>query len=145
MAPPPPPIRQRADAHVESKLNLADWVKNCLVMLKNGGCLTIIHRADRLGDLLAALGQKVGDVVVYPLWPKADGRPAKRILVQGWKGAKGPLKLARGLIVHEADGRYSQIASAVLRGGKAMPLRPPRQERQPRQAGQPRQVGQGRA
>lgn len=121
------PMRQRADAHVESSLTLKDWVKNSLVMLKNGGCLTMIHRADRLTDLLAAVDGRVGDIVVYPLWPKADGRPAKRILIQGWKGAKGPLKLAQGLVVHEADGRYSEAATAVLRGGQAMPLRPPRQ------------------
>jgi tRNA1(Val) A37 N6-methylase TrmN6 len=127
----PPPVRQRADAHVESRLNLQDWVKNCLVMLKNGGCLTMIHRADRLGELLTAMDGRLGDVVVYPLWPKADGRPAKRVLIQGWKGAKGALKLAQGLIVHEADGRYSAIANAVLRAGEAMPLRPPRQDAVP--------------
>ena len=91
----PPPLRQRADAHVESHLDLAGWLKSSLLMLKNGGSLTLIHRADRLGELLAALDRKVGDIVVYPLWPKDDGRPAKRILIQGWKGAKGPLKLAR--------------------------------------------------
>ncbi|MGI9419088.1 MAG: tRNA1(Val) (adenine(37)-N6)-methyltransferase [Geminicoccaceae bacterium] len=132
------PLRQRADAHVESRLDLAGWLKNSLLMLKNGGSLTLIHRADRLGELLAALDGKIGDMVVYPLWPKADDRPAKRILIQGWKGAKGPLKLARGLVVHEADGRYSQTASAVLRAGKSMPLRPPRQERTPRQERSPR-------
>jgi hypothetical protein len=41
------------------------------------------------------------------------------------------LKLAQGLVVHEADGRYSTPAGAILRGGKAMPLRPPRRERPP--------------
>jgi hypothetical protein len=39
------------------------------------------------------------------------------------------MKLAPGLVVHEADGRYTATASAVLRDGKALPLRPPRQER----------------
>lgn len=130
----PPPLRQRADAHVESRLDLAGWMKSCLLMLKNGGCVTLIHRADRLGEILSALDGKAGDMVVYPLWPKADGRPAKRVLIQGWKGAKGPLKLAQGLVVHEADGRYSQAATAVLRGGKAMALRPPRAEATTRRA-----------
>ncbi|MEZ5932071.1 MAG: hypothetical protein R3F54_08990 [Alphaproteobacteria bacterium] len=98
------------------------------MMMKNGGCLTIIHRAERLGELLGAVEGKIGDTVVYPLWPKADGRPAKRILIQGRKGARGPLRLAQGLVVHEADGRYSATASGVLRDGKPMPLRPPRTE-----------------
>lgn len=128
-----PPLGQRAQAHVEGSLDLLGWLKSSLLMLKTGGSLTLIHRADRLGELLQALDGKLGDIVVYPLWPKADGRPAKRILIQGWKGAKGALKLAQGLVVHEADGRYSQTANAVLRAGKAMPLRPPRQDRSPRQ------------
>jgi len=124
-----PPIEQRAGAHVESTLDLEGWLKGCLMMLKNGGSLTLIHRADRLGELLSALNGKIGDTVIYPLWPKSDGRPAKRILVQGWRGAKGPLKLARGLIVHQDDGRYTNQAAAILRNGQAMPLRPPRPER----------------
>lgn len=151
------PLRQRADAHVESRLDLAGWLKNSLLMLKSGGSLTLIHRADRLGELLSALDGRIGDTVVYPLWPKADDRPAKRILIQGWKGAKGPLRLARGLVVHEADGRYSQTANAVLRAGKALPLRPPRPARgdrllSPQQADTapvhgfaPRREGQGHA
>ncbi|MGI9436456.1 MAG: tRNA1(Val) (adenine(37)-N6)-methyltransferase [Geminicoccaceae bacterium] len=124
-----PPDRQRAEAHVEGGVDLEGWLRGCGVMLKNGGCLTLIHRTERLGEILHALDGQIGDIVVYPLWPKADGRPAKRILVQGWKGSKGAMKLAQGLVVHEADGRYSTTANNVLRGGMAMPLRPPRQER----------------
>lgn len=124
-----PPEQQRAGAHVEGNLDLESWLRTSAIMVKNGGSLTLIHRAERLGDILHALDGQLGDIVVYPLWPKADGRPAKRILVQGWKGAKGPMRLAPGLVVHEADGRYSSIANGVLRAGKAMLLRPPRQER----------------
>ena len=125
----PPPEQQRASAHVEGHLNLEDWLKKSILMIRKGGSLTLIHRAERLGEILEVLDGQLGDIVVYPLWPKADGRPAKRILVQGWKGAKGPLKLAPGLVVHEADGRYTATANNVLRAGKAMPLRPPRRER----------------
>ncbi len=123
-----PPLRQRAGAHVESNLNLEDWLRMSILMIRDGGSLTLIHRAERLGNILQAIEGQLGDIVVYPLWPKNDGRPAKRVLVQGWKGTKGPLKLAPGLVVHEDDGRYSPIATSVLRAGKAMPLRPPRQE-----------------
>ena len=126
-----PPIHQRAGAHVESNLNLEDWLRMSILMLRDSGSLTLIHRSERLGDILKAVDGQLGDIVVYPLWPKNDGRPAKRVLVQGWKGAKGPLKLAPGLVVHEDDGRYSPMATSVLRAGKAMPLRPPRQEHVP--------------
>ncbi len=123
-----PPERQRAAAHVEGKLNLENWLRASILMIRKGGSLSLIHRAERLGEILKAIEGQLGDVVVYPLWPKADGRPAKRVLVQGWKGQRGAMKLAPGLVVHEADGRYSSIANGVLRDGTAMPLRPPRQE-----------------
>jgi tRNA1(Val) A37 N6-methylase TrmN6 len=116
----PPPSPERARAHVEG-LELPQWLAACARMLAPGGCLTVIHRSDRLGEVLAALAGKIGEMIVFPLWPLA-GRPAKRVLVQGRKGARGPLRLAPGLILHEPDGRYSERADRVLRGGAPLPL-----------------------
>ena len=91
------PDAERAAAHAETTLDLAGWIGACLRMLKPDGQLTLIHRADRLDDLLAALHRRVGDIVVFPLWPVADGRPAKRVLVRGRRGSRGPLRLERAL------------------------------------------------
>jgi tRNA1(Val) A37 N6-methylase TrmN6 len=91
-------------------------------MLKPGGVLTLIHRAERLAEVLTALDGPLGELVVFPLWPRAGDRPAKRILVQGRKGSRGPLRLAPGLVLHEDDGRFSAAAEAVLRHAKALPL-----------------------
>jgi tRNA1(Val) A37 N6-methylase TrmN6 len=92
-------------------------------MLRPGGVLTLIHRADRLADTLTVLRGPLGDLVVFPLWPRPGDRPAKRILVQGRKGSRGPLRLARGLILHDDDGRFSAAAEAVLRHASALELR----------------------
>jgi len=112
---------ERARAHVEQDLDLAGWLAACLRMLRPGGLLTLLHRADRLADALAALHGPLGDLVVYPLWPRTGDRPAKRLLIQGRKGSRGPLRLLPGLVLHEADGRFSPAAEAVLRHAK--PLR----------------------
>jgi len=112
---------ERARAHVEQDLDLASWLAACLRMLRPGGLLTLLHRADRLADALAALHGPLGDLVVYPLWPRTGDRPAKRLLIQGRKGSRGPLRLLPGLVLHEADGRFSPAAEAVLRHAK--PLR----------------------
>lgn len=116
----PPPSAERSRAHVE-ELKLAPWLAACARMLAPGGCLTVIHRSDRLGDVLAALTGRVGDMIVFPLWPLA-GRPAKRVLVQGRKDTRGPLRLAPGLILHEPGGRYSEAADRVLRSAAPLPL-----------------------
>ena len=38
---------------------LVAWLQGCVRMLRPGGMLTLIHRADRLSDILAALGDAV--------------------------------------------------------------------------------------
>jgi tRNA1(Val) A37 N6-methylase TrmN6 len=113
--------RQRALAHHETELELAGWLAGCLRMLKQDGRLTLIHRSDRLGEVLAALLGRAGDVVVFPLWAAA-GQPAKRVLVQARKGARGPLCLAPGLILHDQSGSFSPKADDVLRHGRALDL-----------------------
>jgi tRNA1(Val) A37 N6-methylase TrmN6 len=116
------PQRERALAHAETTMDLAGWLAACLRMLKPEGQLTLIHRADRLDELLAALLGRAGDVIVFPLWPVADGRPAKRVLIQARKGARGPLRLTPGLVLHDRDGSFSDVAEAVLRDGVALDL-----------------------
>jgi tRNA1(Val) A37 N6-methylase TrmN6 len=118
----PSPQPERALAHAETTMDLAGWLAACLRMLKPEGYLTLIHRADRLDELLAALLGRAGDVIVFPLWPVADGRPAKRVLIQGRKGARGPLRLMPGLVLHDRDGSFSDVAEAVLRDGVALDL-----------------------
>jgi tRNA1(Val) A37 N6-methylase TrmN6 len=120
------PVQGRARAHVEHQLDLAGWLAACLRMLRPGGVLTLVHRADRLADALAPLRGPLGDLVIYPLWPRAGDRPAKRVLVQGRKGSRGPLRLARGLVLHDDSGGFSAAAEAVLRHAKDLLLLDPR-------------------
>ena len=64
---------------------------------------------------------RAGEVVVFPLWPAA-GRPAKRMLIQARKGARGPLRLAPGLVLHDEQRRLQPEAEDVLRHGRALDL-----------------------
>jgi tRNA1(Val) A37 N6-methylase TrmN6 len=118
-----PPQAERAIAHVEGALALADWLRACLRMLRPGGMLTLIHRAERLGDVLGSLGGSLGSLVVFPLWPGDPHKPAGRVLVQGRKGSRAPLALMPGLFLHEEGGRLSAATEAVLRHGEALLLR----------------------
>lgn len=120
----PRPIKDRA--HVESSAGLDLWLDYCLARLRHRGTLTVIHRADRLDALLAYLhGRRrdpVGGIVIFPLWPKGDGRAAKRVIVQARKGARAPTTLAAGMVLHRPDGRFTEAADAVLRAAAALPL-----------------------
>jgi len=105
----------RARGHVEGAADLARWISKALKFAGPKGLLLLIHRPERLGDLLALLEGRAGGITVFPLWPGA-GRPARRILILARKGSAAPMTLAAGLVLHEADGRYTTAADAILRG-----------------------------
>lgn len=104
----------KAAANVEDGLDLAGWVAAAARALKPRGWLTLIHRADRVDEICAALQPGFGSLTLFPLWPRA-GEPARRVLVQGRRGGRSPAVLAAGLVLHEADGGYTPAAQAVLR------------------------------
>lgn len=110
----------RAMAHEEGGLDLAGWIKAAVKLLRPKGRLTLIHRAERLGDILVGLrGRGVGDVVVVPLWPKAD-RAAGRVIVSARKGVRSPFRLLPGLVLHGEGGEFTPQANAILRGAGAL-------------------------
>jgi tRNA1(Val) A37 N6-methylase TrmN6 len=117
------PDAARAFAHVMSKGGLAAWVRFFAAMAKPGALLTLIHRPDCLGELLARLDGRFGDIAVFPLFAKTD-EPAPRIIVQAKKGSRAGLSLLQGLVLHHQDGRYTDEAEAVLRSGETLRLRP---------------------
>lgn len=119
-AAPASPHPGRARSNVEGAARLADWIDSMIALARPKGGLTLIHRADRLDDILAALRGSAGDIEVLPLWPRA-GEPAKRIIVRARKGIRGGVTMAPGLILHGSPGtRYTPEAEAILRGGAAL-------------------------
>jgi tRNA1(Val) A37 N6-methylase TrmN6 len=115
------PDAGKAAATVEGEADLAAWVRFALTMVRPKGSLTFIHRADRMEQLLAQLLGRAGEIIVFPLWAGPD-KPAKRIILRARKGIETPTRLTPGLILHEADGRYTPAADAVLRRGAALTL-----------------------
>ena len=116
-----PPNPAKAAAAIEGEAGLADWVRFAVRMVRPKGSITFVHRADRLDVLLGHLAERAGGVVVFPLWPAA-GRDAGRVLVRARKQMAAPARLAAGLVLHEAGGRYTAAAEAVLRGAEPLPL-----------------------
>lgn len=101
---------------------LKAWTGFLLKAVREGGRIVVIHRAERLAELLALLGAKAGSFAVRPIHPYAD-EPAKRVLVQAIKTGRGPLRLLPPLVMHKRGGaKHTAEAEAILRGEADLPF-----------------------
>lgn len=116
----PPPGASLAVAHMEGEIDVAAWIKGCLFCLRPKGRLVMIHRADRLSDVLAALSlYRCGDIRILPVFPKV-GAPARRVIIDAGKDRRSPDTLLPGLVLHEEGGAYTAAAENVLRRAHAL-------------------------
>jgi tRNA1(Val) A37 N6-methylase TrmN6 len=84
--------------------------------------ITMIHRADAIGEVLSAFADVSSGLIVFPLYPR-EGKSAIRVLVQGVKGSNAPVELLPGLVLHDAGNRFRPEAEAILRQGAGLSLR----------------------
>lgn len=113
---------EKAGAHAMAAAGpdaLDAWVRCCFALLRPGGVLCVVHRADALSVLLTACAARGGDLRILPVRPR-DGAAAARVLVRAVKGARGPLSLLPGLILHQDGGAWTPRADALLRGEAAI-------------------------
>lgn len=106
---------------------LSVWIDQATRRLKPRGFLTLIQSAERLPDVLKALDDRLGSVILLPLLPRT-GRPAKLFILQARKGGRGAFRLSAPLILHEGDehpadrDHYTKSVQSILRDGAALPL-----------------------
>lgn len=104
---------------------LSLWIDTAIRRLKPGGWLTMINRVDRLPDALSSLDDRMGNIAVLPLAPRA-GRMARLFLLRAQKGGRGAFVLLAPVVLHEGaqhDGdreSYTDEVRAVLRNGAAL-------------------------
>ena len=110
-------------AHASAPGELESWIRCLAAFVKPRGTVTIVHRADALPRLLGFLHGRFGGLTVYPLYPR-EGVPATRILIQGRKGSRAPLRLMRGMVLHGAGNGFTAEAEPILRGGSGLELAP---------------------
>jgi tRNA1(Val) A37 N6-methylase TrmN6 len=115
------PDDARRAAHMAEPDTLETWIHAARRVLKSGGALSLIWRADGLADVLNGLGRGFGGVAVRPVHPDA-GKPAIRILVRAIKGSRAPLRLCPGLMLNDGSGAPNPEAQAILVAGHSLAL-----------------------
>ncbi|NDG05272.1 MAG: hypothetical protein EB121_08015, partial [Alphaproteobacteria bacterium] len=99
--------------------DIALWVMAAKKLLRAKGYVTMIVPVSVSMLWIRHLAQCFGDIRLLPLWPHA-GEAAKRVLLRARVGGMGPSVLLPGLVLHEADGRYTVGAQKIL--GEGAPI-----------------------
>lgn len=103
-------------ARHEVMCTLADCVNAAKHLLKQGGRFVMVHRAERLMDVLFEFRQHRLEPKKLTMVYSKPGKPAHAILVEGRKDGKPGLDIAPPFYMYTADGNYTQEMSAIYYG-----------------------------
>ena len=95
-------------ARHELKVNIEDIIRISKKLLKNGGSLNIVHRTDRLIEIIDLMKKNnLEPKRIQFIYPKKNN-DSNIVLIDGRKNGKPGLKILKPLIVHNEDGSYTK-------------------------------------
>jgi tRNA1(Val) A37 N6-methylase TrmN6 len=114
------PDALRQSAHVLDGGTLGEWVHACMRATRPGGTVVVIYRADSFPALLEAM-RPLGALTLLPVHARDDG-DATRVIVCGVKASRAPGRLLAPLILHRADGAFTEAAQALQKAQARLQL-----------------------
>ena len=108
------PVPNRHAAHV-AEGDLALWLRAARRLLKPGGLIAVIHRAEALPELLSGLETGFGGLAIRPIHAFAE-KPAIRVIITAVLNSRKPAELLPAFVVNGPDGRLTAPSEAVHRG-----------------------------
>jgi tRNA1(Val) A37 N6-methylase TrmN6 len=118
------PDKGRQLAHVAGNATLESWIRAGRRILKSGGVLSLIWRADGLGEVLAALDRGFGTLEILPV--HADETTAAiRVLVRAIKGGRAPTQIHPALVLNDESALPNKQVQDILAGRRVLtPTKP---------------------
>ena len=103
-------------ARHEVYFNLDDVLLTSRRLLKDGGTLAMVHRAERMMDILETFRKyNIEPKRIRFVYPKQNSTEALAILVEGKKsGKKGSLKILKPLYVYNSKGKYTKEILSIF-------------------------------
>lgn len=94
-------------ARHEVELNIEEIVKISSLYLKNNGVLAIVHRTDRLIEIIEQFSKyNIEPKKIRLIYPKKN-ESSNIVLIEGRKNGNKGLKVLPPIIAHNEDGSYS--------------------------------------
>jgi len=99
--------KTKSIARHEDMINLEEIIVNAKKILKNGGTLSMVHRPERMIEIIDLLKKYNFEPKRMQLvYPKID-KAANILLIEATKNGKSGLKVLSPLISHNDDGTYT--------------------------------------
>ena len=113
------PTETKNIGNIESDATIKDFISFAFKNLKNLHNLYIIHRSERLKEVLDTLSSKHwGNIELYPVYSYVNN-PAKRFIIKAKKLGKNITTLNYGIVMHNEDSSYTYHAKNILEQGKS--------------------------
>ncbi len=101
-------------ARHEIKVNLNDIFSVAKKLLKNNGSICIVHRTDRLIDIITTMkDNNIEPKRIQFVFPKRESN-SNIVLIEGTKNGKSGLKILKPLYIHNEDGEYLEEIKAMF-------------------------------
>ena len=96
-------------ARHEKSLNLEDIMKIAKKLLKNNGNIAIVHRTERLIDIIDIMKKNnIEPKKIQFVYPKKN-KPSNILLIEGTKNGKAGVKILEPLYIYENDNYSKQL------------------------------------
>lgn len=103
-------------ARHEVYCTLEDVIKACKLHVRPGGKVAMVHRPDRLIDLITLFrAYKLEPKRLQFIYPK-QGREANMVLIEGVRDGKVGLKMLPPLYIYNHDSTYTKEAKDIIYG-----------------------------
>lgn len=109
--------QNKAIARHELALNLEDIFKVAKKILKNNGKIALVHRTDRLIDIIESMRHNNIEPKRIKFIFSKQGRKSNMILIEGSKNGKPGIIVESPLIAHNDNGDYSDEIKRIFNGG----------------------------
>lgn len=101
-------------ARHEVHCTLEDVIRACKLHVRPGGKVSIVHRPDRLVDLLTLFrNYRLEPKRLQFVYPKV-GKDANMVLIEGIRDGKTGLKMLPPLYIYNDDGTYTKEAREII-------------------------------
>lgn len=107
----------KASARHEINMRLEDLFKISKKLLKNNGKIYIIHRTERLSEIIKLMIENnIQPKKIRFIHPFID-KKSNLVLVEGSKNGKSGLKVEKPLVIYSKDGEYTKEINDIFNGG----------------------------